>query len=115
MNPINETHPFLVSIWVKPTVEPGKPTFFDKPSWMEMARCQSGMRATEVAQCLSIRHRLVQVSQLRGDRFIQVKAYPDEETVRRETQSASELKGRPAKLARPPYYVGSPGDARQWR
>ena len=40
----------------------------------------------------------------------------DEETVRRETQSdEAKLKGQPAKLARPPYYVGSHIDARQWR
>src|SRR5579859_5313210 len=113
MNPINETHPFMVSIWVKPTVEPGTRTFFDKPYWMEMARCQSDMRATEVAQCLSIRHRLVQVSQLQGDRFVQIKAYPDDEAVKRETQSGS--KEVPHMAEHPPYEIRDHQQARTWR
>lgn len=72
MNPINETHPFMVSIWVTPTVETDKPTFFDKPHWMELARCQSDFRARDVAQALAILHKRVQVSRLQGDRFVEV-------------------------------------------
>ncbi len=89
MNDINETHPFLVSTWVTPTGN-GK-ALFDRPYWMEMARCQSEMRANEVAECLAIRNRLVQVSRLHvdhtaGSRFVPVRYLPDEATVKRETE-----------------------------
>ncbi|HVB61246.1 MAG TPA: hypothetical protein VNE61_08660 [Ktedonobacteraceae bacterium] len=82
----NTTHPYMVSVWVTPTSE-GK-TFFDRPYWMEMARCQSEMRAGEVADCLALRNRLVQVAKLQGDRFVAVRLLPDEATVKRETGGA---------------------------
>jgi hypothetical protein len=81
----NEVYPFEVSVWVK--TDPSKPpSFLGKAFWMEMARCRSLTRATEVAECLHIRHRLVRVSELRGDRFIPVRWYPDEATVEQETK-----------------------------
>jgi len=84
----NDTHPFLVSVWVTP--KPPAQAPFDRPYWMEMARCQSEMRATEVADCLAIRNRLVQLSKLQasaveGIWWAPVRHWPDEETVKRET------------------------------
>jgi hypothetical protein len=95
MNDVNETHPFLVSTWVTPKRSGETLTFFERPYWFEMARCQSEMRANEVAECLAIRNRFVQVSRLqhdpiKGSRFVPVRYLPDEETVRRETKQGSE-------------------------
>jgi hypothetical protein len=82
----NETHPFMVSVWIPGNDNPK--SLFERGHWMEMARCTSNMRADEVALCLSLRNpRGVQTAELvsdeHGARFIGYKYIPE---------SAKELK-----------------------
>lgn len=80
-------YPFEVSTWVK-TDQSLPPSFVGKPFWIEMARCQSDTRAKEIAECLHTRHRLVRVSQWKGNQFVPLAWYPDRETVERETNGS---------------------------
>lgn len=66
MAELNDTHPFLVSVWTPGNGKPG--SLFDKGYWSEMARCGTRLRAEEVAACLSVQHpQGVQVATLIGD------------------------------------------------
>lgn len=63
MAELNETHPFLVSVWLPGNANPK--SLFEKGYWMEMARCMTKHRADEIALCLSLRHSdCVQVAEL---------------------------------------------------
>lgn len=63
---INETHPFLVSVWI--AGNGNSKSLLEKGYWMEEARCKSKQRAEEVAVCLSLRHpKGVQVAELVND------------------------------------------------
>jgi len=67
MSNINETHPFLVSIWLPGNDNPK--SLFEKGHWMEQARCRTQSRAEEVVLCLSLRHSQgVQVAELVSDK-----------------------------------------------
>lgn len=83
---MNDTHPYQVVVWQPAT---SGSLLFDKPCWVEMARCVTEYKAKEVALCLSIRHKYVAVAQLDQDthRFINYLYFPDEETVKRATAS----------------------------
>ncbi|MDQ6660197.1 MAG: hypothetical protein M3Z24_04440 [Chloroflexota bacterium] len=79
----HEAYPYQVSIWV----EPIKGSWLiDKPYWMEMCRCITENRARDIAECVLIRHRLVQVARLQGDHFEPIAWYPDKETVQKVIQ-----------------------------
>jgi hypothetical protein len=59
----NEAYPFQVAVWVPGTRTQG--ALFEWGHWMEMARCASSMRASEVAECLAPRYpKGVQVAEL---------------------------------------------------
>lgn len=82
-----EQYPYMVSLYVRAQIQnhPVLASILGDAYWVDYARCRTEMRAKEVALCLAIRHRLVRVSQLQGDRFVPVMWYPDEATVKRET------------------------------
>ena len=82
MNMDGNSHPFQVSVWSPP--QPAL-KYMGNSYWLEMCRCQTDWRAKEIAECLSIRHRLVIVSQLDGDQFVPSFWLPDKATVERET------------------------------
>lgn len=78
MADLNETHPFLVSVW-----SPGNISTFEKGYWKEYARCQSISSANEVAESLAIRHpEGIQIANLvmdeYGTRWNSYRYIPDE-------------------------------------
>jgi len=88
---------YQVVVW-----QPGTPgsMILDKPSWLEMARCQTEWRAKEVAICLSLRHKYVAVALLNSHehRFENYLYYPDEATVKQATTIDAEQEAKDAKV-----------------
>lgn len=80
MDPINETHPFMVSLWVEGNDNPR--SVFEKGHWVEWAHCTSRVKADEVALCLSIRNPSgVQAAEMlsddKGVRFLGYRYLPE--------------------------------------
>lgn len=95
----NEQYPYLISILVHGRAGS---LLFDKPTWIEEARCRSEAQAKEVALSLSLRWSAVRVSKFvhdaSGARFEPCLWYPDkakcEETEARYTSELAEENAR---------------------
>ncbi len=96
----NEQYPFLISILVHGRAGS---LLFDKPTWIEEARCRREVQAQEVAVSLSLRWSAVRVSKFvhdaSGARFEPCLWYPSRDVcVETEARYTSELAEENARL-----------------